>query len=383
MPHLKDIIIERIKREGPITFKSFMEMALYYPGLGYYNSERAPIGRRGDFYTASHLHPAFGAVIAKVLMDMWTFMDKPNNFYAVEIGGGAGYLCKDIFDYLNHCSEDKPSDVRNAFLKSLRYVMVEFNPYMRQRQVRLLEGYADRVKWVKSINELITGINGCILSNELLDSFPVHLIEMDDELREIYIDLENNNFIEIKQNVSTDKLIKYLKDFSINLHFGYRTEINLMIKDWLNDVASVLKRGFLLTIDYGYTSSEYYNEERTKGTMLCYHRHQFSENPYEHIGEQDITAHINFSSLSLWGKELGLKTIGYCSQGIFLIASGIDEIITELYGDLPDYQFIVTGIKGLILPQGMGETHKIMIQYKGKGEPELKGFSISNQIKNL
>lgn len=376
MTLLKDVITERIKREGPITFKDFMEMALYYPALGYYSSDRLPIGRSGDFYTAPHLHPVFGAVIGRVLMDMWKTMGRPHNFHAVEIGGGAGYLCKDVFDYLHYRSEDR-------FLRALKYMLVEFNPHLRHKQRMLLDRYSDRITWINSIRELTSRIEGCILCNELLDSFPVHLVEMENELREIFIGVDNDNFIEQKQEVSTIEIINYLNNFSIKFPYGYRTEINLMIKGWLKDVASILKRGFLLTIDYGYSSKEYYNEERTRGTLLCYYKHQISENPYEHIGKQDITAHVNFSSLSLWGKKLGLKTIGYCPQGTFLVASGIDEIITELYGNSPDYQFIVTGIKGLILPQGVGETHKVMIQYKGEGWPELSGFSITNHLGHL
>lgn len=377
MSNLRDIIIERIRREGPITFRDFMDMALYYPNLGYYNSERFPVGKDGDFYTSSHLHPVFGAVIANVLIEMWLIMGGPEDFSVVEIGCGGGYLCKDILDYLHQKDDNK------AFLKSLRYVIVEFNESTYKIQRKLLKGYMDKISWIKGINELNGGIVGCILTNELLDSFPVHLVDMGDELREIYVNVDNDKFIEQKQDISSINLIKYLQEFKIELPAGYRTEINLLIKDWLRDVSSILERGFILTIDYGYTSDEYYKDERTRGTLLCYYKHLVNEDPYQHIGEQDITAHVNFSSLHKWGDELGLKTIGYCPQGIFLIASGLDEIIMELYSNSPRYQLIIQGIKGLILPKGMGETHKVMIQYKGEGNPELKGFSISNQTKNL
>ncbi|GAB4535047.1 MAG: SAM-dependent methyltransferase [Thermodesulfovibrionia bacterium] len=379
MSKLRAIILERIKRQGQITFKDFMTAVLYYPNLGYYNSERLPIGKAGDFYTSTFLHPGFGAVIAKVLIEMWLNMGSPSDFYVVEIGAGTGYLCKDIFDYLYHHQRNKAGD----FLRSMRYVIVEFNAHMAKRQMGLLGGYTNRIKWVKDIKEVGAGLEGCILSNELLDSFPVHLVEMNNELKEIYVDIDRDNFVEKKQRISTDELIKYLNEFNIQLSTGYRTEINLLIKDWLKDVSHLLKRGFVLTIDYGYSSDEYYNEERRRGTLLCYHKHRVHEDPFQHIGEQDITAHVNFSSLCRWGNELGLKTVGYCPQGIFLIASGLDEIITEVYGNSPHYQFIVQGIKNLILPQGMGETHKVMVQYKGKESPLLRGFSISNYVNSL
>jgi len=379
MSTLKEIIIERIKRDGPIRFRDFMEMALYYPDLGYYTSRRFPVGRDGDFYTSPHLHPAFGALLAKVLIEMWQKMERPRRFFVIEMGGGAHYLCKDILDYLYHHGKEEGKDL----LDSLRYVIVEVNPYVSHKQVELLHRHVERIEQVKDLSAIKRGVEGCVLSNEFLDSFPVHLVEMEDELKEIYVDTDGNNLIDKKQGISTIDLAKYLNEFSIELASGYRTEINLLIKDWLRDVASILRRGFILTIDYGYTSVEYYNEERRSGTLLCYYKHMVSENPYQHIGKQDITAHVNFSSINKWGKEFELNTIGYCPQGLFLIASGIDEVIMELYKDSPDYPFLIQGVKGLILPQGMGETHKVMVQYKGNETPLLKGFSISNYIDSL
>ncbi|MBI5055551.1 MAG: SAM-dependent methyltransferase [Nitrospirae bacterium] len=406
MDPLEEKIIERIRREGPITFEAFMDMALYYPGLGYYSSNKTAIGRAGDFYTSPHLHPIFGAMIAKQFMEMWMVMGKPSVFHAVEIGAGAGYLCKDILDYLQRSSLDDKDD----FLKALRYVIVEPYAHFEEKQRELIGEYfkhfsthcrggfetrpyenkkkiagtdPELITWVKSLKEFNGQITGCIFSNELLDAFPVHLVEMGEDLNEIYIDFDGENIVEIRDKVSSPKLTDYFKEFSINIQPGYRTEINLKIRDWLKEVSAVLSNGFLLTIDYGYSTKEYYSEERTKGTLLCYHKHQVNENPYQNVGEQDITAHVNFSSLKKWGEALGLKTTGYCQQGIFLIASGIDEVITELYADSPDYEFETAKIKGLIFPQGMGETHNVMVQYKGEGSPELRGFSIRDQKENI
>jgi SAM-dependent MidA family methyltransferase len=372
MTLLEHKIIERIKKQGPITFETFMDMALYYPGLGYYTSPEFVIGRKGDFYTSSHLHAIFGMIIGKQLEEMWEIMGKPSNFSAVEIGAGRGYLCKDMLEYLKN---------RHIF-RSLNYIIAELNPVLRENQRNLLSDFSNKIKWVSSVNELHV-IRGCIYSNELLDAFPVHLVEKEDTLKEIFISFNENYFIEQYQDVSSLDIINYLKQFSIRMPRGYRTEINLRIKDWLRDIAEALTDGFLLTVDYGYTAQEYYEEDRTKGTLLCYHKHQVTENPYENIGKQDVTAHVNFSSLKRWGNEIGFKTIGYCPQGTFLIALGIDELITELYGDSPDYEAQILKIKGLLLPQGMGESHKVMIQYKGEGMPELRGFSLRNNVRHL
>ncbi|MBI4698775.1 MAG: SAM-dependent methyltransferase [Nitrospirae bacterium] len=204
-----------------------------------------------------------------------------------------------------------------------------------------------------------------------------------DKLKEVYVAFDAKNIVEQKNEINDPDILDYISYFNIMLLPEQRTEINLRIRYWLNEISEILQEGFVLTIDYGYSAQEYYNPDRPEGTLLCYHKHQVSDNPYEHIGEQDITAHVNFSSLKKWGEEFGLQTIGYCPQGTFLIALGIDEAITELYGNSPDYESEILKIKGLILPQAMGESHKVMIQYKGEGLPELKGFSLRNQINTL
>lgn len=411
MTPLELIIASKIRNEGPISFEAFMEMALYYPDLGYYASPRKVIGREGDFYTSPHLHPAFGAVLGRQLREMWAALGKPAVFHAVEMGAGMGYLCKDILGYLCMPLENNPErEEQKSFLRSLRYIIIEPFTHFEQQQRKLLELHREHplpsisttvgkgecrktgtggdmkvsnlVRWVKSLDEL-EDITGCILSNELLDAFPVHLVEMDDTLKEVYISLGGETFREVLGTISTGAITQYITHYATELPRGYRTEINLRIKDWLGNSARALSSGFLLTIDYGYTAREYYSEDRSKGTLLCYHKHLFNEDPCRLAGEQDITAHVNFSSLKQWGEELGLKTLGYCGQGIYLIASGIDEVIAELYSGTSDYLAEVSKIKGLIMPQGMGESHRVMIQYKGDGMPELRGFSMKNLAGNL
>ena len=372
MNPLQQKIIDKIKKVGPITFKTFMEMALYEPELGYYTSQKIRIGRSGDFYTSSHLHPIFGMMIGKQMEEMWEMMGRPSAFQIVEMGSGAGYLCKDILDYLKN---------RELF-NSLSYTIVELNPAMKTSQQNLLTDFSDKISWGSSIREL-NNIKGCFLSNELLDAFPVHIIEMNDEIEEIFVSTDNEKLTEIKGTPSASEIADYLKEFFIELAKGHRTEINLEIKKWLGEINSVLTEGFILTIDYGYSSEDYYSEDRNRGTLLCYHKHQMTEDPYQNTGEQDITAHVNFSSLKKWGDELGINTIGFCPQGTFLVSFGIDEAIAEIHKNSADYPFEVARIKKLILPGTMGETHKVMIQYKGSGNPALRGFTIKNRIREL
>jgi SAM-dependent MidA family methyltransferase len=370
---LKQVISERIESEGPINFEAFMEMCLYYPGLGYYMKDSTEIGKGGDFYTSPHLHSVFGAMIGRQMQEMWAFLGRPEVFRVVEVGAGMGYFAADMLDYVRH---SKSGSGNTGFLDCLKYTIVELNPSLRAHQELLLRDQSDKVNWLPGLEELEPFI-GCFFSNELIDAFPVRLIEMDDDLMEIYVSVRGGDFIETRRPCC-EEVREYLSDFGINLPRGYRTEVNLRLRNWVRQVSKGLDRGFLITIDYGYPAWDYYSEERNRGTLLCYYQHQVKEDPYRNAGEQDLTAHVNFSSLRRWGEEAGLRTIGFCAQGTYLVSLGIDEVIVKLYGDSPD-PFEIAKIKGLLIPQGMGESHKVMIQYKGEGEPALKGFRIRNQ----
>jgi SAM-dependent MidA family methyltransferase len=349
-----------------------METALYEPGLGYYAAGLDRIGRSGDYYTSSHLHSAFGALIGKQVLEMWEIMDKPENFSIVEMGSGAGYVCKDLLNYLEE------TDLFDA----LSYKIIELNPELVIRQKDLLSDFSGKVQWFPTIKE-IGAFTGCIISNELLDAFPVHIVQMADELKEVCVTFDGRNFIEELCPLSNDSLSEYFREFSVNLKKGHRTEVNLKIRDWLFDISKRLRKGFIITVDYGYTANEYYSEDRDRGTLMCYHRHQFNENPYQKIGLQDITAHVNFTSVKKWGEELGIFTSGFCSQGAFLVSLGIEDEIKRLYETSSDYLFEIARIKKLIMPQGLGEIYKVLVQSKGFNHSLLKGFSIKNQARIL
>ncbi|MEE9524541.1 MAG: SAM-dependent methyltransferase [Thermodesulfovibrionales bacterium] len=369
---LEDIIKTEIKDGGPITFERFMEMALYYPGLGYYSSPATDIGIKGDFYTSPHLHPVFGKVLARQVEECWTAMGKPSEFIMVEQGAGKGYLAYDILDYLSG---------REVY-RSLRYVIIDVNPHMVDFQSDLLKRHKDKVEWQRDICEL-DSFTGCFLSNELLDAFPVHLVQMGDILKEVYVSLEDDDFVEALDEPGSSNIEEYLNEFSISLEKGYRTEFNLRIRQWLKDVAGKMREGFIITVDYGYGARDYYSEERSRGTLMCYFRHQVKEDPYMNVGMQDLTAHVNFSSVKKWGDKLGLKTLGFAGQGIYMVSMGLDEIISEEYLGKDDYEVEVAKIKGLIMPSAMGESHKVMIQHKGPKEVKLRGFNIRNRVLTL
>ncbi len=392
MNPLTQNIIGRIRSKGPITFETFMEMALYDPDYGYYASENARIGRGGDFYTSSHLHPVFGAMIGRQVVEMWEVLGRPGDFTVVEMGAGEGYLCKDMLEFLQGYSADRngvsqpyddpEQEVRRAFCRTMQYVIVERNALQQQRQQEKLKTHLQLIRWVTDVRS-VGGFIGCVCSNELLDAFPVHRVRMEHDLREIYVDYDGRGFREEVCPLSTDDIATYFSHAGIILQSGYTTEVNLRVRDWLAGIEAVLHKGFIMTIDYGYPAAEYYSEDRNRGTLMCFYRHQFNEDPYCNIGEQDMTAHVNFSSLKQWGEEMSIRTAGYCGQGTFLLAMGLDREIARLAETSKDYLFELSRIKKLFLPQGLGESHKVMIQYKGTDVPALKGFSIRNQMKLL
>lgn len=363
---LEVVINDRIAMAGGIPFVDFMGLCLYHPLYGYYMVDRKRLGREGDFFTSSSVHVIFGRLIAKQLRQMWEILGCPGDFVVAEQGAGEGHLCLDI---LNAVQQDSP-----PFYASLQYHLLEISPDNRKRQAKLLQSHESKVAW-SELGSLV-GMEGCFLSNELVDAFPVHLVEMrDGELREVFVCIQDGMLREELRVPSTDALQQYFSWLGITLTEGQRAEVNLAAPEWIKQVATVLRRGFVLTIDYGYPAAELYAPWRTGGTLMCYHRHTASENPYERIGEQDITAHVDFTALQKSGKEMGLVPLFLGEQYRFLLGLGFVEELVEAQmreTEPTRAQALRLTLKNLILPEGgMGETFKVLVQGKGVGEPLL------------
>ncbi|MBI5198566.1 MAG: SAM-dependent methyltransferase [Nitrospirae bacterium] len=366
-PELVKLIVEEIRKKGSISFRDFMAMSLYDPGLGYYASYREKIGREGDYYTAPHLTPVFGAMIGKQILEMRSLLGD-EGFIIVEMGGGKGLLSSDILDFLKR--ED------NTFYDRVQYHVIEISPGLKEKEFGTLNG--NRVIWHNNLDDLQPGIKGVFISNELVDSFPVHQVIMEDNrLREVFVDWVDGRFVEVIKDPSTDTLEYYFKEMGIDFTEGYRTEANLDALKWLERVGGFLDKGFVITIDYGYLSDELYQSYRSRGTLLCYYRHTTCEDPYTRIGYQDITSHVNFSALIHWGKKKGLEFTGFTNQTNFLINIGVEDYIRDIAKestDYRDYMKRMLPIKNLLMP-AMGETFKVLIQHKGLESPSLKGLT--------
>ncbi|MGB9700189.1 MAG: class I SAM-dependent methyltransferase [Thermodesulfobacteriota bacterium] len=373
---MRKIILNRLQNQGPITFADFMETVLYHPQEGYYYSAREKIGVQGDYYTSPYLHPIFGNLLARQIRQMWQILDYPSPFYVVEIGAGKGLLCTHI---LHYCQKHFPE-----LYQELNYLILEKSPFWQKEQKKLLAEFFKAGKVHQTSLDALIGeanpIMGCIFSNELIDSFPVHLIcQEEGELQEIFVDYDGQNFVEVRGKLSTPLLIDYMQNYASPLTEGQRAEVNLKALNWLVEVAFILKRGFLITIDYGYEAEELYHPTRREGTLLCYYRHTTSTNPYIRLGYQDITAHVNFSALIKKGESLGLLKNGLIEQYKFLVALGLLRDLENL--EINRYQFSTVeflkqklAMKSFLVPGGMGTIFKVLIQSKGVEEVSLLGL---------
>lgn len=347
---LRNIIANQIAAEPKhrITFADYMDLALYHPEQGYYATGAVNIGSEGDFFTSPHLSRDFGELLAEQFAQMWDILGHPMPFTLMEMGAGQGLLAADVLYYLHRHYPD--------CFEALEYIIIEKAAgliYQQQQQLHRLKigDKALPLRWC-SLEEIPeNSIIGCCFSNELIDAFPVHQVVIEGgQIKEIYVTTANTgidnitldaqapsetNFVEITDTLSTSKLTDYFDFIGIDLLSGtypegYRTEVNLAALDWLKTVTKRLQRGFILTIDYGYSADRYYQPARHQGTLQCYYQHQHHDNPYLYIGQQDITAHVNFTALERQGELCGLRKVGFTQQGLFLMALGLGDRIAAL-----------------------------------------------------
>jgi SAM-dependent MidA family methyltransferase len=366
---LHQIISDEIREKGsPLTFARFMEICLYHPQYGYYSSGRACRGRAGDYYTSPTVHPIFGALLGRQMAQMWRIMGG-GTFEIVEMGGGEGYLCLDILDYLQQ--------EEGQFYSLLSYHMVEISPVCIEKQKGLLSLHRAKITWDSVADLGAMEVEGCFLSNELVDAFPVHrVVQEGGRLKEIFVDLDNGVFQEMLEDPSTPELEAYFRRLGITLAEGQGAEVNLEAGRWLQGVAQGMERGFVVTIDYGYPAQELYSPLRGEGTFLCYRDHRALADPYGDPGLQDMTAHVDFTSLIEWGEEYGLQLTGLVPQYRFLLALGILDEVVRMGEGKAEWEGMAERltVKKLILPGGMGETFKVLIQHTGIEKPQLDGL---------
>jgi SAM-dependent MidA family methyltransferase len=361
-------LAERIRRSGRIPFAEYMRECLYHPEFGYYSKPES--GRFADFYTSVDVHPIFGRLLARQLAEMWDMLARPREFYAAEAGAGTGRLAAHI---LNFAAQKLPE-----FYRALRYVSVEQSRARRERQRENMRTHLENGTAI-SVAELPPDIPaGCVFSNELLDALPVHRVLVQrGNLREIYVNFSDSAFTEEPGRLTSADIEKYFEEQHVTLREGQQAEVNLEACQWIQDVGRRLDRGFVMTVDYGREATELYNERHMRGTLLAYAEHRASEDFFVSPGEQDLTAHVNFTALDVWGRRAGLSRTGCVSQMAFLVALGRANEFADLYGeDSTKVERLRARLllKSLINPEGMGETFQVFVQHKGIAQHHLTGL---------
>ncbi len=375
---LARILAERIQRSGPIPFAEFMRECLYHPEFGYYS--RKDIQRFADFYTSVDVHPIFGRLLARQLAEMWEALGRPAEFWAVEAAAGTGRLATQVLDFA--------ASQLGPFYEALRYVAVEPSAARRGEHGKMLAAHLSRGRAI-SAEELPLEIPaGCIFSNELLDALPVHrVIVRHGALQEVYVALnskadragDGDELVEQLGPLSTHELELYFCEQGITLREGQQAEAGLEACRWIAEAGKRLGRGFVLTVDYGREAAELYDERHMRGTLLAYSRHRATEDFLHAPGEQDLTAHVNFTALDLWGRRSGLTRSGCVSQMQFLIALGRANEFADLYEPGASEVERIRArllLKTLIHPEGMGETFYVFVQQKGVGAARLTPFCV-------
>ncbi|MDB5052306.1 MAG: hypothetical protein JWM44_356 [Bacilli bacterium] len=345
-----------------ISFRQFMELCLYAPEYGYYTGTRSKVGKNGDFYTSSAIGGLFGEMLACFIAERIKVLAAAG-YEVVEWGGGTGQMAKQILD-----------KIRNDFpdlYGSIRYIVIERSEYHRSLQLDLLQEHRKNIifwtpeEWKENGKRRHT----FIFSNELLDAFPVFRVrQKSGQLYEIYVgwDEAMEVFYECEVICKTQSILEYLEHEGIELREGQWAEINVGAEQWIREIADWMEQGDLVTIDYGDVAAEIYAEHRMQGTLLCYKDHRAYDNPYIHVGEQDITAHVNFSACIRAGMESGIQEWSLQTQREFLVEAGI---LSLLQNDDSRDPFSKTAkrnraIRQLLLSDQMSELFKVLIQTK-------------------
>ncbi|MDH3903220.1 MAG: SAM-dependent methyltransferase [Xanthomonadales bacterium] len=371
-------IRETIDRKGPIPFSEYMEMALYEPGLGYYSAGLQKFGEGGDFVTAPQLGDVFARCLAKQIEQVSAELGQ---FEIIEAGAGSGILAADLLKTLE--SGNPPT----------RYRILERSGYLRQVQKetlgRLVPQWMDRISWLDAPPE--ENWQGVFLANEVLDALTVERFCVESEdVRQLQVANGPAGFDWHKGNFSNKTQAQIQAVLSGLAHYpasGYCSEVNTSLPAWLQTVTSSLQKGLALFIDYGYTRKDYYQPQRRDGTLICHYRHRAHDDPFTWPGLTDISASVDFTALAQAADECGLEVSGYTTQVMFLMACGLDQLISESMS-LPEVERVSMNnqIRRLTLPGEMGERFQVMALSRGLEEElseDLIGFSISDLCHRL
>lgn len=361
---LLEIIAEEIKTqpEKKIPFRRFMELALYHPRWGYYRREGIRIGRRGDFYTSPFLGEVFGEVLGQVSARMARSFSSKGSWSLVEIGGGDGRLAEQLLRSL----EKKDSLPQALWL-------VETSPFHRDCQRKRLADLPVPVRWVDGVLEIPADDPCILLSNELLDAFPVHRVRRrEGKLQEVHVawDEDRGRLFECCGSLSHPSLATYFREMDWNLSEGWTAEVPLDALAWLESTGEWLRTGYLITIDYGGMTEELSLPQRKNGTLRCFRSHQLHQDFYSDPGASDLTAHVHFSALMDRGERVGLQNLICTTQARFLQLAGVfNQLMKPSMDPFGPEAKRNRAIRQLVAEGGMGDAFRVLVQAKGLPAP--------------
>ena len=354
---LRERIEREIRERGPISFSRYMELCLYDPQMGYYARHREQFGKAGDFYTSSDVHAVYGRLMARQFNEMWRVLGSPARIEIIELGPGRGLFARDVLD----CSGHKFPDL----LAALHYTLVESSAALREKLAFTLNEHiaAGKVAVAAELASSVSAENVIIFANEFFDALPVEVLSNHGAIR---VGWENGRFVETFVSASPREL-EYLDRYSVHPEEGERVEAGMEAQQWMKRIAAIIHRCFFVVVEYGYTREELLSG-RHRGTIMCYRQHSASSSPYDAPGEQDITAHVNFTALRAAGEQAGLECLGLLTQAQFLMGIGEQTQFSDAFEDarLPQERAkAALQLKHLVTPAGMGETFTVLLMSKG------------------
>ena len=368
-----DHLQEHLSTEKRMLFVDFMQQALYAPTWGYYTRAQSPLGASGDFITAPELTPLFGYTLAKQCAPILAHLDQPILF---EFGAGSGRLCIDILTHLEQL---------NCLPEA--YHILEVSGALQYRQQQAIQTeiphLASRVHWHTSLPE--QAFEGVILANEVLDAMPVHrFLKTEKGLFESNIIQQEEKLVETFEPCTNQTLTQHVARVLKHATVPYLSEANLFIDGWIQACHGLLKRGVMFILDYGFPEHEYYHPDRHEGTLMCHYQHRTHSNPLMHPGEEDITAHVDFTHVADAALNAGFHVAGYTNQASFLLANGLLSLLeSETNQDDMKAQIKAQqAVKQLVQPSEMGELFKVIALTHAFDEP-LAGFQMHDKRASL
>jgi SAM-dependent MidA family methyltransferase len=363
---LRQKIEQEIRERGPIPFSRYMELCLYDPELGYYSRNVDQFGKAGDFYTSSDVHAVFGRLLARQFEEMWRVLGSPERIEILELGPGRGLFAQDVLDW----SEKKFP----AFFGALHYSLAERSAALRQRlQETLRKHFGAGKASLRDESRKLSDLPCIVFANEFFDAFPVDVFSPEGKL---VIGEKNGRFTEGWAPALAEEL-EFLDRYAVHPEVGERIEVPLAAQNSMSQFAAFVQRGFMVVIDYGYTRLELL-AGRHRGTVSAFRQHSTSADPYEAPGEQDITAHANFTALAAAAEQNGMKVEPLVTQSQFLLGIGEGNQFADAFEDcrVPQERAkVALQLKHLITPAGMGESFHVLVGSKGVDAGSIANLS--------